>query len=312
MTTAFYIDKALKRRHDVVTHGPAINEEIMRKWDLMELASRVTDHDLAVDATDLMGYLQSVKPGWTPDLFLFIETALWYPLNMDDIRRFPCPTACYLIDTYARFEKHLRFAENFDFVFLVERSYVEKFRERGIQNVFWLPVACDPEIHGGRPAEKVHDISFIGSLEGTTPRAQRRVELVEGLRRRFSLHYERCFLEKMAAVFSQSRLIFNYCYEEIADKLNMRVFEALASGSMLITNDGEDSAVRLLFEDGKHLAFYRTEEDLFAKVEYYLQHDEERERIAAEGKAEALRAHTYNHRAAALLEAVFKGQTHGS
>ena len=51
----------------------------------------------------------------------------------------------------------------------------------------------------------------------------------------------------MARIYSASRIVFN---RSIKDDVNMRVFEALASGSLLLTNDLAANGQAELFRDG--------------------------------------------------------------
>jgi 2-polyprenyl-3-methyl-5-hydroxy-6-metoxy-1,4-benzoquinol methylase/thioredoxin-like negative regulator of GroEL len=80
----------------------------------------------------------------------------------------------------------------------------------------------------------------------------------------------------------------------------MRVFETMASGALLVTDEAD--GLEDLFEDGKHLVVYRRDEDLLAVVERYLADHDARDRIAAEGQALVLSRHTYAHRMAEILE----------
>ena len=136
------------------------------------------------------------------------------------------------------------------------------------------------------------------------------------------------YFQDMARIFSASKIVFN---RSVLNDLNMRVFEALASGSLLITNvlvsndpgDNDLAGNGLagnclagngqaeLFRDGVHLVTYRASEDLLEKVRYYLEHDEERERIAAAGRAEVLAKHTYRHRMEEMLGAVGSSRESG-
>jgi 2-polyprenyl-3-methyl-5-hydroxy-6-metoxy-1,4-benzoquinol methylase len=81
----------------------------------------------------------------------------------------------------------------------------------------------------------------------------------------------------------------------------MRVFEAAACGSLLLTNDLRDNGQEDLFRDSEHLVTYTGAEDLVDRAAYYLAHEEARERIAAAGRAEALARHTYRQRMERLL-----------
>ena len=49
----------------------------------------------------------------------------------------------------------------------------------------------------------------------------------------------------------------------------MRVFEALCSGSLLLTDRAEGSGLECLFEDGKHLAIY-DDDRLIERIRFYL------------------------------------------
>jgi spore maturation protein CgeB len=83
--------------------------------------------------------------------------------------------------------------------------------------------------------------------------------------------------------------------------MNMRVFEALACGSLLVTNDLAENGQDELFQDRVHLAAYREPGEMLEVIAYYLDHAGEREAIAAAGRAEAVGRHTYRHRMERLL-----------
>ena len=104
----------------------------------------------------------------------------------------------------------------------------------------------------------------------------------------------------MARTYSAARIAFN---RSIRNDVNMRVFEAVACGSMLMTNDLGDNGLAELFRDGVHLATYRDREDLLDKLAFYLEREAVRERIAAAGRAEAIAKHTYAHRMEKMLKA---------
>jgi glycosyltransferase involved in cell wall biosynthesis len=77
--------------------------------------------------------------------------------------------------------------------------------------------------------------------------------------------------------------------------------QALACGSLLVTHDLAENGQDELVRDRVHLATYRQPGELLEVIAYYLAHPDEREAIAAAGRAEALRRHTYRHRMERLL-----------
>ena len=166
--------------------------------------------------------------------------------------------------------------------------------DAGIKNVFWLPLACDPDIHGKVEHEKKWDVGFVGTI----PEAQnRRKILLERIGSRFNLSCERKFMDEMAEHYSRSKIIFN---NAINNDLNMRVFEALCSGSLLLTDCASGSGLEEMFENRKHLIIYE-DENIESLVAHYLDNDKERELIAEQGRQEVLKNHTYVHRAKDLI-----------
>jgi len=296
LTTAAYLEKALRAEHDVVTYGPCIQDEILRAWNLEGIRDRVRGHDIPFVSPDLGPVLERLPKGWRPDLFLWVESGIRYPL--EGLDSLGCPTACYLVDTHLNLETHLEIARRFDHVFIAQKAYLPRFREAGCRSVCWLPLGCDPEVHGKQDVEKRYDLAFVGSVTASNPERNR---ILLRLAERFPLHVERCFLEDMTRVFSASRIVFN---RSVRDDLNMRVFEALASGSLLVTDEAPGSGLTEVFQDGRHVAVYRSDSELFEKVAYYLRHDEERERIAEAGRRQACAEHTYACRVRRMLSEI--------
>lgn len=224
-------------------------------------------------------------------------------LNIDDGLRYRLPQALHpaawwAIDTHLDLPWYLAKAPDFDFVFTAQRDGASKLREAGIQRAAWLPLACDPEIHGKHKLKKPLDICFIGNVWPAT----RRAELVRLLQREFPNSFVgQLYFEEMARSYSSSKLVFN---QSIRNDINMRVFEALACGSLLLTNDLRENGQAELFQDGAHLATYTCAEELLDKARFYLRHDRARERIANAGRHEALASHTYHHRMQTILAAI--------
>src|SRR5262249_35575250 len=148
---------------------------------------------------------------------------------------------------------------------------------------------------------KRFDVCFVGNLF-PGPRA----ELVGLLQRHYPDSFVgRCYFEEMARTYSQSRAAFN-C--SIRNDVNMRVFEAVACGALLLTNDLRDNGQGELFRDGVHLAPSASAEELLDKLAFYLSRGEARERVAAAGREEAAARHTYRHRMEVVLRAAEQGR----
>lgn len=86
---------------------------------------------------------------------------------------------------------------------------------------------------------------------------------------------------KMPLVFHNSKINLNITSRTIETGIPQRVFDILACGGFCLTNYQPEIAE--LFEDGKELVMYTDMKDLLQKAEYYLEHEEERQRIAKAG-----------------------------
>jgi glycosyltransferase involved in cell wall biosynthesis len=64
---------------------------------------------------------------------------------------------------------------------------------------------------------------------------------------------------------------------------NMRMYEAPAHGMMLVCDKAGLNAHEQIFEPDKEAVFYDSIKDAIEKIEYYLEHDDEREAIARAG-----------------------------
>jgi len=239
------------------------------------------------------GQILKLQPGQF-DLFLAIDDGLRYELPTG-----LGPSAWWAIDTHLAYDWCLARAGQFDFVFAAQRDGAEKLRSAGIGSARWLPLACDPYVHRSHPVAKTWDVSFVGNLF-PGPRA----DLVALLRRHFPSHFVgRAYFEEMAHTYSASRAVFN---RSIRNDVNMRVFEALACGSLLVTNDLADNGQAEFFQDGIHLATYREADELLDKLRFYLAHEATRERVAAHGREEVVAHHTYVLRMQEIISTITK------
>lgn len=298
VTTAVYLERALRRLCDVVTVGPRLPEEYIRGWALENMKQPIVAHDVDTPFDlDMQTVLDGQAAGVAPDLFLWVESAGGFlPGNMEAL---PCPRACYLIDSHLTLQWHLELARRFDFVFVAQRNCLDRIREVNPRS-YWLPLGCDPEIHIKAECDKQFDVGFVGGVSS----GSRREELLQQLNLHVPVHFERCFWTDMARVFSQSRIVFN---EAINNDLNMRFFEALSTGSLLLSDMARDSGQQELFVAGEDYALYH-DSNLAEVAKFYLDNERIRERVAARGRQLAHNAHTYEHRMDDLLNVVLSAK----
>ncbi len=207
-----------------------------------------------------------------------------------------------------RFEKALQF----DYIFFNQLRALTEFTEWSHKigfnkKAYWLPHAAEPQAYPRYPIIKKYDVAFIGHMQDVKNcNGMNRLDTLDGLFKKYPNFYYghrhpaftgKNMFEDAAKRFSESRIVFNI---SITDDINMRVFEALSTGSFLLTN--WTPTLGDLFEDGKHLVTYRTEKEMLEKVAYYLEHENEREKIALAGHREFMDNHTYRNRLLTIFE----------
>lgn len=275
-TTAVYFERAFRQRHEVYYIGPGYGTKpgYPSNVDLAELV----DQGLPM-----------------PELIMFIEPGIdFFPRGLEKLN---CPTACYLVDVHQSLAVRECYAPFFDHLFIAQRDYVDHFSRLGYTSVHWLPLACDPEIHGNRNLPKLYDVGFVGHIN-----SHRRKTYIEKLSTQFKLNDWTKFYpkEEIGPIYSQSKIIFNCA---INGDINMRVFEAMASGSLLLTDRVENGLLEM-FQENIHISTYENADDLVAKAQKWLENEYDRQRVAQCGEREVLSKHTYLHRTETILEVI--------
>jgi len=298
ITTAVYLERVLRRTCRTITIGPSLPQAKVAEWQLENMKLPITDHDIVTGLDADMGeILAGTDPAGHPDLYLWVESAGGHsPRNLEALK---CPKACYVIDTHLHLADHIAWGKRFDYVFVAQYAHVRHFRDAGI-NAHWLPLGCDPDIHRGRSTTKEFEVAFAGSIY----KESRRKQLLDHLNEIIPVHYSRCFLDEMGELFAKAKLVFN---NAVNHDLNMRFFEVLSTGSLLLSDFARGSGQDELFVDGEDYACYAdaTIRDLAL---FYLQNEDLREQIAARGQRLAHNAHTYAHRVEDLLKVAAGGQ----
>jgi len=143
----------------------------------------------------------------------------------------------------------------------------------------------DPNIFSNPRLMRDIDISFVGSTKDHSDRYSGIAALKSAGIDVFQSgeHKEnRRSIDEAALIYKRSKISLNFCYHSNGRiQIKGRVFETTSCGSMLM--EAENSETAKLFEPMVDYVSFKDEKDLVNKVKYYLDHDAEREEIAANG-----------------------------
>jgi hypothetical protein len=296
-----YYVRAFRQNAEVIVIGPSVDPggHDFPEWE--RVAPYVVRNDIHCTTVNALERMALLPPGWHPDMLVVIQSG---ERVVHGVAEVGCPTVYLSIDSWHD-STEFQHAHQYDYVFMAQKALVKYMRRMGCPRVFWLPLGCDPEHHYSEErAEVTYDIAFVGSTHFyiNSQRARRILVLSEHFQ--LGLFYGLGSVE-MAEAYGQSRLIFN---ASIACDVNMRVFEALATGRPLVTNrEAEANGLFELFEDGVHLISY-DDEDLVSQVQHYLSNPEAARAIGEAGREEVLSRHTYAHRVQTIFQTLREHQ----
>ena len=106
--------------------------------------------------------------------------------------------------------------------------------------------------------------------------------------------------KEMPGIFHNSKINLNITLRCIQSGIPLRCLDIMNYGGFLLSNYQPELAE--YFEDGKDLVLYESYTDLIHKIDYYLNHDEEREEIARNGQRKVQEHFSYPK----MLQEIFR------
>ncbi|MEL6671271.1 MAG: glycosyltransferase [Bacteroidota bacterium] len=251
--------------------------------------------------TPIMPFLAQLEADGRAVLGVLYPDSYWTPLP-PDFMEIPYPTMCFLIDSYDGIQERARFARLFDMVAVFHPGHDKIYQKAGLKNCFVLPHAVEAEIFPHQPAQaRKFDIGWVGRLDGpfyqTRRRLVRRLE-AEFVTNEIDRNYNQ---QELIEIYGQSKIIVNISRDDYLEDANLRCFEGLASGGLLMTclpTELDGCGLK----DQVHFVGFQEENQLIKLVRQYLEDEESRLKIATQGHTTCQEAHTYVHRAKVVWE----------
>ncbi len=200
---------------------------------------------------------------------------------------------------------HYAREERFDFIiFGPTRQHAPLFAAAGLRSLYWLPALGLRWVCRESPLTPSLVLTFVGQVDRQFPR---RVRVLDQLRTAgLPLELLQGTPDERADFFADSKVTVNVSRN---GELNPRIFESLAAGGFLLTDELAPAAgLGRLFESGRHLDTWRRPEELVEKIRYYLSHTQEALRIRRAGQDEMFRSHLPETKLRAFYELIDHGR----
>lgn len=226
-----------------------------------------------------------------PDLVFWCDAC--QPPWVFGLEALPAAVIGYSVDQYLN-PWHVPYSAAFDAVFVAQKDYLPLFDQPFFRRpAIWLPLFCNPDRDCDPGTARDIPVSFVGTLSSRANPARR--TFLEAFRSRQPL------LLRSGAygpIFGRSRLVLN---QSAAGELNFRVFEAMACGAALLTED-VGNGLSELFVPGSDLLVYKRGDPVdAARVAGLALADPALAALAARGRQKVVSRHTAGQRARTVL-----------
>ncbi|MCM1307121.1 MAG: DUF3880 domain-containing protein [Butyrivibrio sp.] len=110
------------------------------------------------------------------------------------------------------------------------------------------------------------------------------------------------YREGAPRVFKRSKINLNLTLRSIRSGVPLRVWDILGAGGFCLTN--YQAELPMYFINGEDLVWFKSRSELFELADYYLEHEDERRRIAENGHRKVREFHGYESRMDEIAEYV--------
>lgn len=276
-----------------------------------------------------------VAEQFRPELILFLRGSYVSPATMAALRtRTPAIIANYCLDDFFSLNPNAVTADMrrciplWDFIFTTKRHNVPELEAAGAKRAIFVRCGYDPKVHypvvptSGERSQWGSDALFVGTF--ARERAEWLAELIERVPcnlRIFGNDWEAVsshsvllpYIEKRPALGREKRLAFASTKIGLAflrkanrDTYTDRSFEIPACGAFMLAERSDEHA--LLYREGQEIVCFEGVDELVEKVQYYLEHEQERMTISQAGYNRVVADHhTYADRLTEILNHVGLG-----
>ncbi len=241
--------------------------------------------------------MKNLPDGWEPDFVLY-HTPFYYriPVGIEDC---PWPTVAVLDDWFGGVDFMPDVLGWFDHI-VTDCYSLRLLQERRIFNCsYWASFGHDDSRFRQLDTvqERDIDVAFIGNLNGNIQyeRFQWLRRIAEMKNVSHSVIGEGVYGDEYVSILNRAKIGFN---KTIKGEMNLRCFEVPACGALLFVEE-ENEEICAFLTPGEECILYNTD-NLEYLIEYYLKHDDERERIARAGQ-EKIAQFTYRNNYRNLL-----------
>lgn len=208
----------------------------------------------------------------------------------------------------------------YDFAFTTKSQNVERYHALGQSRAYFIPSAYEPTVHQPIPDNDSRmktlgiQVSFIGTYDRSRDPIFNQLgwehlqvwgdywkRSPHYLKQFSRIHPQAVFYFEFADIISHSKISLGLLREEAGDRHTQRTFEIPACGGLQFAPRNDEIAS--FFKEGEEIVLFGSVDELRDKIQFFLNNDSLRKKIAQSGYERCLRdKHSYVDRVRTMLE----------
>lgn len=283
--------------------------------------------DTARNDSDMHGFLIKLQTRLIEEVLVFNPSLVLglpqSPLNnvevLESFRKSGIKLSYWFLEDYRVFQYWREIAPKFDYFFTIQKSRIfQQLKNLGCYSGYYLPAAfddlmvssevCNP-VTGGEPL-----VSFVGAPyrnrinlfnDFKVPELEIYGEGWSGVNTAVKVGDRRIIPCERRLIYASSKINLNLHSSPHGegdwngDFVNPRTFEIAGLGGFQLTDTRE--LLPLHFDLKNEIPVFESPSSMMDAIKYYLNHESERNEMAANARARVLKEHTYRHRAMEIL-----------
>jgi GT2 family glycosyltransferase/glycosyltransferase involved in cell wall biosynthesis len=199
----------------------------------------------------------------------------------------------------------------YNHVFFASKLMQDKLKDKLNVGTGVLPQCTDPEVMTATGNEKKYELLFVGNSRRVYRQILKDVIPPKYKLTVYGRHWEEFPVKdyvvadyidnnEVGQAYHDAKILLNDHWDDMKEYgiVSNRIFDALSAGAFVISDDvvGMDEML------GGSVVTYKNADDLSEKIDYYMQHEEERNEKAEAGKKLVRAEHTFANRADELIK----------
>lgn len=240
--------------------------------------------------------LVEITKKYYPDIVIFFGFIKGFDIDIAKTMRQVAPEAVFISraedPSPEKYPHHTEIAKQTDILTTTsEGRFMQTYLDGGVKKCLFIPNMCDPDIHYNYDIDDKYkaDLIFTGKPEHkSTGGNDQRYEIVEKLCKMQNAKVYGAWgvpnvegIDYFRAISSAKIGLSINAFNDVKLYHSDRLINYLACGTFVLAKRVPDS--ELLFKDGIHLKYFDETEEFFELAKWYLEHDNERKKIADAG-----------------------------